>query len=208
MTESSESEIESSFTPTEQLETLLYQFVTLAERLEEGRSISYKQNGDMALLIKKLTDQVQKLSASGVSVRQELVQAIKDILNDEGKAVLHLIKHESSDYLNKAALRLEKSCENVTQTLTGYEKNQGYSKWMMFAAGIIAGVVVGLTTIKFLMPAPTLPLTQDQLIDMQGGELMEQIWPKLSKTDQAHIKAAGAEIKRQNPGEFNQFLPP
>ncbi len=56
--------------------------------------------------------------------------------------------------------------------------------------GITIGtaIITSLFIVWLLIPKPTLPLTDEQIVDYQNGQLFSKVWTKLSKKEQKHLK--------------------
>ena len=59
-----------------------------------------------------------------------------------------------------------------------------WSHWKLIAITVLSSIVTSLLIVWWLMPAPTVPLTDAQIMTYQNGKMLELFWPKLAKRQQ------------------------
>ena len=50
------------------------------------------------------------------------------------------------------------------------------------------GILLGLIVVNRLMPAPVLPLTDEQISELDAGRMVVAAWPKMTSREKARIK--------------------
>jgi hypothetical protein len=177
------------------LDAVLYQFVTLYERWSEDRQVAAKQGGDTAELVRLFTEQVKEFKSLEPSVRQDLVSSIQQASVKAIGTIGAEVGKQAVIATDQAAALLNKSAKEAKETLKRYEQELFYSHWVTIGFSFITTIATCLLLVYFLIPRPTLPLTDPQVRDLRGGEIMKLVWPKLSKKEQEHWKELAEKVQ-------------
>jgi hypothetical protein len=60
------------------------------------------------------------------------------------------------------------------------------TQWKVIGIGAFTTIVTCLLLVWLIIPKPTLPLTNSQIMNLHSGQLTNKVWPKLSKKEQQH----------------------
>jgi len=179
---------EKELMPAERLEAVLFQFVTLYERWAEDRQISAKQSADADQLVKKFTDQVETFKHIEVGVRYQLTTSVKEVITEASRQISFDASDKSKRIMDDCSKKLGKAAYDACQQLHNYQQEIKQSRLKNIALAVGSAVVAGLFLVWLLIPAPKLPLTNQQLNNLYLGYHLNRIFPQLSKQEQHRLE--------------------
>jgi hypothetical protein len=168
------------------LKAIAYQFIALYERWSEDRQVAAKQGADTAELVKQFSEQVKSFKELEPKVRREFVASIQSATSSAFEKIGETIGKEATRATEQVTNQLTKVTEKAERTLTKYESELIANLWKIIGATVVSSIVASFLIVWLLIPRPTLPLTDNQIKDLRGGQLMDLVWPKLSKQEQQH----------------------
>lgn len=181
-------------TMEDRLKAIAYQFIALYERWSEDRQVAAKQGADTAELVKLFAEQVKNFKELEPKVRQHLAASIQNATTTAAEKIGETIGKEASRATEQVTRQLANATERTERTLNQYEREIVTSQWKIIGIAVITTVVTCLLALWWIIPKPTLPLSDRQLKYATDGILMEQVWPKLSKQEQAHWLKLADEV--------------
>ena len=190
-------------TQEDQLKAILYQFITLYERWAEDRQAAAKQGADTAQLVAVFLEQVKNFQSLEPKVRQQIINSIESASKSTLKSIGTEIGKEATRAVEDTARQLSISTEAAQRTLTAYQHEVVMAQWKVILTTAITTIATCLLLVWLLIPKATLPLTDDQVKDLRGGQLMSLVWPKLSKKEQDHWLALAKQI--EHPEQNNNY---
>lgn len=173
-------------TMEDRLKAVVYQFIALYERWSEDRQLAAKQGSDTAALIKIFIEQVKNFKELEPKVRQHLAESIQTATSRAAEKIGEGIGKEAVRATEEIARQLAQASEKAECTLMRYENEMKNTQWKIIGSTIFTAIATSLLIVWLLMSTPTLPLTKAQLGDLRSGQLMHEVWPKLSKKEQQH----------------------
>lgn len=176
----------SPLTQEDRLKAVLYQFIKLYERWSEDRQVSAKQGADMAELAADFSAQVKLFKSLEPKVRQKIITSIETASANIANTVAEAVGKEAAKAAEETVKKLKQSVEQAQYVLNRYEKELVTSHWKVIAVSALVTVLTCLLLVRFLIPEPTLPLTNLQVQMLSNGLEMDKVWPKLSKEEQDH----------------------
>lgn len=189
----------------DRLKAIAYQFVKLYERWSEDRQVAAKQGAELSELVTTFTQQVDHFMRLEGQVRQQLVNTIQTTSQGAVKTLSEVMSREARQALDKTTSSLEAKVHQASQVLSAYESEVVTTQWKVIAATVITTVATCLLAVWLLIPAPTLALTQTQVKELYGGQIMNQVWPKLTKKERRHWLALRHQI--EHPEEATTEVP-
>jgi len=193
---------------SDRLDSVLFQFINLYERWSEDRQLAVKQSAAIAKLVQALADEINTLtqlqntlpSVVSRQVEMTLTEEIKDLAKTFTK-----VTHKETDTIAK---RLSSTADKVQYTLSlsqqQFEAQEQFAFWTSSAITVVTTLLASILIVKLLMPAPTSPLTNEQLATYQQSQLLQSFWPKLTKKEQERLLLIGQGKKvvtSKNPVE-------
>ena len=179
----------------DRLKAIAYQFVKLYERWSEDRQVAAKQGAELAELVTQFTQQVDKFMQLEGQVRQQLANTIQTTTQETVKTLSGVISREARQAIDKTAFSLDAKVHHATQVLSAYKDEVINTQWKVIVTTVITTVATCLLAVWLLIPAPTLPLTETQVKELYGGQMMNQVWPKLTKKERRHWLALRHQIE-------------
>lgn len=173
-------EEEMTLAPREHLESLLYQFVKLYERWSEDRQVAAKQGADIAKFVKAFSEQVENFETIHEDVKEEINTSIENAAKNMATYVGRSIGDAAHKEVEPTVQKLKDVTYDAGNTLSRYQATLDLTQWKIIGVTVFSTVLASLLIVKFLMPKPTVPLTNDQIATYQSGVILESVWPKLS----------------------------
>lgn len=170
--------------PEEQLEAVLFQFVNLYERWAEDRQKAAKQGAEVEKFVKQFASEVDRFSAIENAVIAKLKKGLSDTTVGISEMVHSAVSHAVDESLENSARKIRESAIYAQNVFSEYKSSLNWSHWKLIAITALSSIVASLLIVWFLMPAPTTPLTNSQIMTYQHGQVFESFWPKLSKHQQ------------------------
>jgi hypothetical protein len=185
----SEAPTQPKLSTEDRLSGTLYSFMKLYERWSEDRQAFIAEIAKLAAVIQNLSNEVSSLSELELAIqnqiRSSLQQASTQIVQSMKQEARILVEEKVYSHVE----RLDQMLGKTELLLRDYETQTRREKWKIPGAAILSGLVValsvGMLIAKLLMPAPTIPLTDDQYKALVDGLVYERVWPKLSPDAQA-----------------------
>lgn len=172
------------------LEEVMHQFLLLSERFAEERQLLNKQTVELTKVLTRLSLQVEKLGEADRHLRDQVESSIKSASNHLADRAMK----EMGGSLHQVTGQLAEKVQSATRTLMQYENEVVTFGWKWIGTMVFTAILTSLLLVWFLMPRPTLPLTQQQLSDLNQGEITRLIWPKLSSKEKQHWQQLVNEI--------------
>lgn len=170
----------------EQLESLLFQFVNLYERWSEDRQVAAKQGSDLAKVLKAFSDEIERFSDIREDVKRTLISLLSSHTDRVSKHLEGALLKALEKGSDSALTRLKEASFKAESLLTDYHDSLKISRWKMMGVSFLSSVIASLLIVKLLIPAPTLPLTEQQITSMAMGRLTNKIFYQLSEEEQRH----------------------
>jgi hypothetical protein len=166
------------------LEAILYQFVHLYERLLEERKVAEKQNAALSQLVDEFAELVAHFESLETQVKSDIQKSIQVEIE---KAVVYVGKRlqaETSQAVNLTIETLHKKLNDAVNSFLHHKPHFNFENIKMMMVTLVTSVCISVCLVKWLMPVPVLPLTDDQWKTYETGRKFETLWPTLSKEKQ------------------------
>ena len=189
-------EQEETLTPEEHLEAILFQFVNLYERWSEDRQVTAKQSADLAKFVKEFAQQANQFASLEEKVRNDIHTSIRREAENTAVYFSQTIGESAKKEIEPTVRKLRDAVDDSESVLSRYQSSMSWESWKMVAVSVVSSVFLALLIVFFCMPKPIIPLTDQQVEYLKFGESMRYVWPKLSKSEQEHIKklAVAADV--------------
>lgn len=175
-----EVEQDESLKPEEQLEAILFQFVTLYERWSEDRQKAAKQGADIEKIIKQFASEVDRFSAIENAVIAKLKSSIEHTTVNISGMVHAAVSQAVDSSLDGSAQKIKDSAQHAKNIFSEYQSSLNWSHWKLIALTVLSSIVTSLLIVFWVMPKPTLPLTDTQIATYQHGLMLNSFWDKLT----------------------------
>ncbi len=179
----------------DRLRGISYQFIALYNRWSEDRQEAAEQSEETEKLVKTFTEQVKGFKDIEPKVRQQIMTSIQNAASGIGKTIGEEVAKASTKATEDIARQLKHSVEKAESTLNRYQGEVVFTQWKVISVAALITVLTCFLIFKFLMPVPTLPLSEKQIEDLHSGEMMGLVWPKLTKKEQAHWQKLAGELE-------------
>jgi hypothetical protein len=187
---------EHALTSEEQLEAILFQFVTLYDRIAEDRQVTAKQGADIAKFVKEFAREVTQFSSLEEKVRNDIHACIKNeaksMTTDIGKSLARTAFSETEPTINK----LREATNDARRLLNVYYAEMSTTHWKIILAAVASSILTSLLIVWLLMPKPTLPLSDLQLTRYELGKTFSEVWGGLPKEKQDWFWSRATEKKK------------
>jgi hypothetical protein len=198
-----DNELTEAMNMEDRLKGIAYQFIALYERWSEDRKKANEQAADTAVLVKIFTEQVKEFKELSPQVRQKIMTSIQNAASGVGKAIGEEVSKASTLATENTARQLAQSVDRAEKILNNYEGEVVTSQWKVISVAALITVTTCFLIFKFLMPVPTLPLSDKQIEYLHSGEMMSLVWTKLTKKEQQHWKKLADQIEHPEQGSDN-----
>ncbi len=160
------------------LEALLYEFVNLHEKLSKGAA---SRDSEIGGRIKEFSLQLSELEKLEKTVRDDIRASIRKEAENTAIYYGKTIGDAARNRVDLAIANLQQAASEATITLKRYQSEVRLTQWKIIGASIVASVFASVLILFFLMPKPTLPLTDLQLQRYQLGNAFYDLWETLPK---------------------------
>lgn len=178
---------ENVLTQEEHLESILFQFVTLYGRWSKDRKVAAKQGADIEKFIKTFAAEVERFSKLEDYTIAKLKRGLEQTTESISTMVHDGVSHSVNKALDGSAGKIHDAARRAESMLTQYQSSLDWSHWKMIAVTAFSSIAVSFLIAKFLMPAPTLPLTDKQMNTYRSGQVLESFWDKISLKEQKRL---------------------
>ena len=197
---------DSEMTSEDRLKAVLYQFITLYERWAEDRQLAVKQGADIAQLVAVFVEQVKNFQALESNVRQKISHSIENASSSAVKLMGEEISKEAARSVKDTTRQLSTTVEAAERTLNAYQNELVTIGWKVILTTMVTSVVTCLLLVWLLIPKATLPLTDQQLMFLNEGQLTATVWPKLSQKEQQRWQALADQTEHPQQTDENSTL--
>ncbi len=176
-----------SLNTDDRLKGIAYQFLKLYERWAEDRQVFNKNMAAFEEILKIFINQIKEFEKlEGRANNQILIsaeKAAKHVCAEIGTMVGNSITRE----VDSSTIELKKSVNETILLLKNYQTEVKSGLFWGISATIASSILTSLFLVWLLIPAPKLPLTDDQLNTYYNGHFFGEFWPKLSKKEQKQL---------------------
>lgn len=120
-------------------------------------------------------------------MKYQLEESIKNATAKIEKTIGEKIVEVSTEKTKYITDELKSAARNAQSVLEQYKREVINTHWKIIGISFLATIVTCFLIVWFLMPKPTLPLTEQQINNMYAGQLLKLAWPKLTKKEQDHL---------------------
>jgi hypothetical protein len=178
MTESSAA---AKTTIDERLENIFTQLLGVYERQAQERQLLIKEKEELSKLVSMLVNQTKEIGQYEEGIRKRIQSSIKESAAEATKS----IEHSIADNVIK---KIDTSCAIIDALIQSYQNEKSKISIKIIAVSILCSVLTGLLSALIVLPKPTLPLTSEQMVYLQQGKALNNLWPKLSQVEKDRLK--------------------
>lgn len=136
-------------------------------------------------------------------VRQKVIDSIHNVAVNVGKTIGEEARKASLRATESIVHELSQSVYSAKSVLRDYQTEVITTQWKIIGIGAIVTILTCFLIFKLLMPSPMLPLSDKQIEYLHSGEMMELVWPKLSKKDKEHWEKLADKINHPDQDANN-----
>lgn len=176
-----------SLNTDDRLKGIAYQFLKLYERWAEDRQVFNKNMAAFEEMLKIFINQIKEFEKLESRANNQILisaeKAAKHVCAEIGTMVGNSITRE----VDSSTIELKKSVNEAISLLKNYQAEGKSGLFWGISAIIASSILTSLFLVWLLIPAPKLPLTDDQLNTYYNGHFFGEFWPKLSKKEQKQL---------------------
>jgi hypothetical protein len=184
-------------TQEEHLESILFQFVTLHEQWSKDRKVAARQGANIEKFVQEFALEVERFSKIEDYTIAKLKKGLEQATERFATMLPDTVSHAVNRALDDSAGKIKDSVRQAERMLIDYQSSLNWSHWKTIAVTAFSSIVTSLLIVWWLMPAPTLPLTNAQIATYHNGQLLESFWPNLSKRQQDWLFSASLGKKNR-----------
>jgi hypothetical protein len=178
----------------ERLENVFRQLLDLYERHAQERQIIIKEKEELSKLTHLLVNQTKEIGQYETGIRKRIQDCIKDSSEVAIREIEKSVADKSSQAVAQLLHKIDNSFASIEDLIKHFRHEKWPSAWKTIGIAIMGSVITALLIVWLFMPKPTLPLSNEQLSYLQEGQMLAQMWPKLTKQEQARLKAVSYEV--------------
>lgn len=167
-------------TSEEHLESILYKFITLYGQLEIGRKKAKKQRRATADLIKAFSSEVIRFSKLEEYVIAKFKQGLEQTTANVSTMVHDAVSQSIEHAIGHSAMNIKHSAKDAERVFSQYQSALNWSHFKVVVITAIISILACLAVVWWVMPKPTLPLTDTQISTYKNGIIFNSFWEKLS----------------------------
>jgi hypothetical protein len=161
-------------------EKLFYQLLDMLDRQTQDRQLLVKEKEELVKLTQLLINQTKEIGQYENGIRKRIQDCIRESANVAADHIEKLI-------VEKTIKSTEEFTKNITEISRACVEKNKFS-WRIISFAILAGILTSFLTTWILIPKPVLPLTSEQINYLQEGQILEQVWPKMTKQERNRFK--------------------
>jgi hypothetical protein len=174
----------------ERLENVFRQLLDMYERHAQERQLIIKEKEELSKLTHLLINQTKEIGQYETGIRKRIQDSIKESAN----VAMQEIGISVADKSGQAIHKIDKSCASIEDVINRFRCEKSQSAWKIIGMSMTSSVFAALLTVWLLIPKPTLPLSSEQISYLQEGQMLTQMWPKLTMQEQDRLKAVSYEV--------------
>lgn len=172
---------ESTLTPKNNLEPILFKFITLYESWLEECQVMEKQGEDIEKFVKKFSLAVNQFSMMEGEVVGKLQKGLDQVTAGVAEQVRGAVSHAVNQSLDDSGRRMRDAAIQAEHIISRYQSLLSWSHFKFFVITAFSSIAASLLIVWWLIPTPTLPLKDAQIATYQNGLMLNSFWGKLSE---------------------------
>jgi hypothetical protein len=133
-------------------------------------------------------------------VRQSIA-ANQNTISSAAEKIGEIVGKEASHATEQIARQLAEATQKTERALAQYEGEIIATQWKVIGISVFTTIITCLLLVWLLIPKPTLPLTKRQIDTLYNGQLLNLMWPKLSKEEQKRWRQLASEVTHPDPNQ-------
>jgi hypothetical protein len=166
----------------------------LYERHAQERQLIVKEKEEMNRLVQLLVSQTKEVGQYENGIRKRIQDCIKEsanaAMNNIEQSIVEKASKSNEEFINKT-MQISQSIESSIKEFHAEKKK---FPWKICSFAILSGILSSFLMTWIILPKPTLPLTTEQISYLQEGQMLVQMWPKLTKQEQTRLKALSYQV--------------
>jgi len=172
---------------TNRLEKISYQLLDMLDRQSQERQLLVREKEELGKLTQLLITQTKEIGQYENGIRKR----IQDSIKESSQAAMDTIKQS---IVEKSSQLIEQTITKIGQKIDEHRDEKNKFTWQIFTAAVLSSILSSFLLTWILIPKPTLPLTAEQMSYLQEGQMLVQMWPKLTKKEKDRLKAVSYEV--------------
>jgi len=178
----------------ERLNDIFQRLMSLYERHMEERQLFIKEKEELTRLIQLLIGQTKELGKYEEGIRKRIQETIQQSTNTATKNIEEIVTTHANQVLNQSISKLDSIVKDLNVTHDRVKSSKLTLSWQTISIGVLCGVLSSLAIIILGLSKPTLPLTAQEISYLHNGQMLVQIWPKLSENEKSKIKKLASQV--------------
>ena len=176
------------------IQDLLYHLTVLYERWIADKLELTKQIAKTEQLTKDFNVRVHEFKGMNITLRNDFDKTLRATGQEINKEIANTVKQTISSELTGVVDELKKVTSESQKELESWRTQAGLSVVWAIIIAVVSSFLVSFLTVKFLLPEPTLALTNEQAGFLTGGQVISRIYPKLTPAEQKHLNDLSGEF--------------
>lgn len=174
----------------DRLKDTFRRLMELYERHAQERQLIVKEQEEVNRLVQLLVNQTKEIGQYEEGIRKRIQSCINESATEAVKSIETTIIESARNKIDETHTAI-----NVLIQSAQAEKLQSPPPFRFMSITIACSVLTGLFAAWILIPKPTLPLTSQQVVYLQQGKALNEIWPKLSRAERDKLKMLSENIR-------------
>lgn len=173
-----------------ELTAVLYRIIGLSKKWIEDKEALLAEKKEFSHLINTLNERLDEINALEENVTDALVEKVKDIASSFNNQIKGTVKEEMRLHMQSVTESLSLVSKDFKQTIKN-EDRYIFGDLRICVITILCCMVIGVMSgimITRFMPKPQVNISDQALSYFKKGEALNEVWPKLSKSEQARLK--------------------
>lgn len=173
-----------------ELTAVLYRIIGLSKKWIEDKEALFAEKKEFSHLIHTLNERLDEISALEENVTDVLVGKVKNIASSFNNQIKDTVKEEMRLHMQSVTESLSFVSKDFKQTIKN-EDRYIFGDLKIFGLTILCCMIIGVMSgviTHFFMPKPHVNISDQALSYFKKGEALNEVWPKLSKSEQARLK--------------------
>jgi hypothetical protein len=178
----------------ERLENMFRQLIDLYARHAEERQVILKEKEELVRMVQLLVSQTKEIGQYENGIRKRIQDCIKESAETAMQSIEETLTKQGSNSIKQLTHKFDQNCTAIETIMNRSYGEKPLTKWKIIGTAILSSVITGLLSIWLLMPKSVLPLSSEQIGYLQQGQMLVQMWPKLTKKEQDRLQAVSYKI--------------
>ncbi len=169
------------------LENILYKFLSLHDLIAKQQHLLQLQNEQLTKEIASLAEVIAQHQKLEPAIRQQLAVSVQMVAKNLGTKLGEETRKAMYQAIDQTAYQLQRASEQTHRALENAHAFANHRFWKELAITLACSIISSILSVWLLIPAPTVPLTNEQMALYQLGNNFNDLYQKLPKREQKQL---------------------